>query len=707
MVTGKSLRPVLLIAMMAILTSVCMADQGMIQHLQGHWKGTIKVPSKSLEVNLDFQTENGVLKGDISIPAQGAQDLPLQNIRVTGDSVHFMIADIPGNPAFHGRIQSGKRTIEGTFRQGGQNFPFTLGKSASAAAEANEALRDLDSFTSQAMEDWKVPGLAVAVVVEDQVIYSRGFGHRDVENKRPVTPHTLFAIGSATKAFTTFAMASLVQEGSLEWETPVQDYLPEFRMHDPVVTDHITPRDLVTHRSGLPRHDLMWYNNQEISREKLVHRLRYLPLNAGLRQEYQYNNLMYLTAGYLVEELTGQTWEQAVRSRILNPLNMNRTNFSIESSRKDTNYALPYQEKDDLIERMEFRNIDVMAPAGAINSSVMEMTHWLKLHLNRGKYEGAELLNTTLLEGLHTPYTPIPGSSEREEISSASYGPGWFIQTYRGHKRVSHGGNIDGFTALVTLFPDDRAGIVVLANKNAAGFPDVLTKHIADRILGLDPVAWNDEGLQSRKQSEQAQEKAEEKQGATRRKGTRPTHTLDAFTGNYRHPGYGLLKVRQADDSLQFTFNDITTTLEHWHYNVFNGLEGEDATFEDMKLQFHTNMDGYIASLEAPFEPAVDNMVFVKQPDPKLSDPGYLREMTGRYVLADDTISVTLTGSRLRLKFPGQPLYTLIPALGDRFQFQDYQVIHVEFSRDESNTVETLLLDQPNGRFTAEKIAGD
>jgi len=201
------------------------------------------------------------------------------------------------------------------------------------------------------MADLRVPGLALAVVKNKEAIFLKGYGLRDVENKLPMTPDTLLAIGSTTKAFTTFALARLVDEGKMSWDEPVRSYIPWFKLSDPVISERITPRDLVTHRSGLPRHDLLWYNNYRASREELVRRLAYLQFTADLRERFQYNNLMFLTAGYLLEVLSGKPWEDSVRELVLEPLGMTRTNFSVAVSQQDKDYAQPYLYRDSKIEK--------------------------------------------------------------------------------------------------------------------------------------------------------------------------------------------------------------------------------------------------------------------------------------------------------------------------------------------------------------------
>src|SRR5215510_14410117 len=237
-----------------------------------------------------------------------------------------------------------------------------------------------DGFVDQVMKDWKVPGLAVAVVKDGKMIYAKGFGYRDVKKGLKVTPDTLFAIGSCSKAFTATAMAILVDEGKLDWDKPVRNYLPDFMLHDGYTTEHIRPRDLVTHQSGLPRHDMVWYGSP-LSRKEIFERLRYLEPSQPLHAKFQYNNMMFMTAGVLVERISGATWEDFVRKKILDPLEMKTSNFSVNDSRKATDFSLPYGEVKDEIKEIPFRNIDAVGPAGSINSSVNEMSRWLLMQL--------------------------------------------------------------------------------------------------------------------------------------------------------------------------------------------------------------------------------------------------------------------------------------------------------------------------------------
>jgi CubicO group peptidase (beta-lactamase class C family) len=670
--------------------------------LAGHWEGVIDLPGTKLAINIDFAAVDGGWKGDISIPLQGAKDMPLDKIALDGAAVSFIMPGVPGDPVFKGALSADGSTISGDFTQGGATFPFELSRAAKPTEAAKGALADFDDFVTAAMKAWNVPGLAMAVVKDGEAVYLKGFGYRDVEQQLPVTPDTLFAIGSCSKAFTTFVMGTLVDEGKLDWETPVRTYIPWFKLYDPFATERITPRDLVTHRSGLPRHDAVWYNNLGASREELVRRLAYLEPSADLRAKWQYNNLMFLTAGYLVETITGKPWEDAVRDRVFGPLGMKDSNFSVLDSQKAADFAWPYREKDDQLERIPFRVITNVGPAGSINSSVRDMAQWLKVQSGGGKLDGQAVIKASTLADIQTPHMATGQPAERPEISAGDYGLGWMIDVYRGHKRVHHGGGIDGFISQVQVLPQDGLGIVVLTNSET-GLSTIVAQTALDRLLKLDPIDWNGEALARRAKGKAARLEAKEKKETARVPGTSPSHALADYAGEYRHPGYGTLSVALREDKLEATYNGITAPLGHWHYDVFTTLEAKDDVMADTKFNFRTDMSGQIASVEAPMEPAVKDIVFVKQPDARLSDPAYLQRFTGEYELAGLVAKVGLKGNTLTLRVPGQPEYELVPGLGGLFHLKEVTVIQLRFLMDDAGNVTGLESRQPEGVYTAKK----
>ena len=676
--------------------------------LEGHWQGAIVLPSGKLEIDVDFAAASGALTGDISIPAQNLRDFALAELGRDGAAVRFKMPGIPGNPSFAGELAADGAAIRGSFYQGLANFPFELLRAESRAEKARAALAEFDAVAAAAVKSWNVPGLGVAVVAGDELIYARGFGFRDVEQKLPMGADTLFAIGSTTKAMTATLLSTLVDQGQLDWDQPLRRYLPSFRLADELATLRVTPRDLLTHRIGLPRHDLVWYNNHHSSREELVARLAHLEATADLREQFQYNNLAFLTAGYLAEKLTGQSWEAALRERLLDPLGMKRTGFSVTAMEQDGDHALPYQENDkDQLERIPYRNIDVMGPAGSVNSSVNEMSHWLRLNLGGGRYDGRQLIAASTLADLHTPHMVLAAPPAPEtRLSQQAYGMGWMVEVYRGHKLVEHGGGIDGFTTSVAFFPDDDIGIVAFTNR-ASGLPNLISREIADRLLGLEKIDWIAEGLTRGKAAQLQGREAGKKVEVLRIAGTRPSHPLANYVGTYAHPGYGELDIRlQGENQLVAIYNDIETPLEHWHYDVWNGGKNpQDATFEKMKYLFRANFDGDIAAVEAPFEPTAAAIVFTKKPDRRLSDPAYLEKLTGTYLgPTGQKAQVSRNGATLTLTVPAQPLYTLVPELSGRFGLRGLQGFSVGFVTEGDGPAKKILFYQPNGVFESQRL---
>ena len=667
----------------------------------GHWTGSIQLPSGDLAFEVVLAQAGESWTGDISIPAQNASHLPLEAITVRGDSLGFVIQGVPGTPTFRGVRGADGTSVSGQFTQGGQSFTFAMRTGASPAAAARQALAGFDAWVDSALTAWHVVGAGVGIIVDGEVVYARGHGLRDRDRQVPATTQTLFAIGSASKAFTVFALGTLVDQGRIAWDTPVTDYLPWFRMYDPEVTRRLSVRDLVTHRSGLPRHDLLWYNNAAITREELVRRLRYLRPNKDLRETFQYNNLMFLTAGYLVGTLMNASWEDAIRSLVFEPLGMAGSNFSVAESQRAPDFSLPYAVRHDTVRTLPFRDITVMGPAGSINSSVDDMLKWVRMQLSDGTVAGRRVIQAGTLRDMHAPHMPI-GLPDQKEFGAQDYGMGWFLTSYRGHYRVSHGGNIDGFSALVTLYPQDRLGIVVLTNQSGSPVPDLVAAHAADRIFGPPLRNWNAEALARRAAGQAEQRQAEQRKQSVRVPNTRPSHPLADYAGDYADSGYGTLRIAADSGHLTATYNGIRTALEHWHFDVFNGLRNPaDPTFEDMKYAFTGNMKGDIDAVSAVFEPTVDPIVFRRQPDVQLRDSSFIERFTGRYALATDTVTVLRQGNVLVLSVRGQPPYRLTPYRRTEFDLGGLQGFSVIFTTDAAGAVTGFVSRQPNGVYTA------
>ncbi len=581
--------------------------------LAGHWEGIIELPGQKLEINIDFVLKEGAWTGDISIPVQKSQDLPLIGIVLDGFKAAFAIQGIPGEPTFKGEISADGKKMTGTFTQGGAKFPFSLELGADPTAKIRAALEGFDQIAEDALKALKVTGAAMAVVKNDKVVYAKGFGYKDVENKIPATPDTIFAIGSSSKAFTVFALGRLVDEGKLEWEAPVRNYIPWFKLYDKEAGARLSVRDLVTHRSGLPRHDLLWYNNKTASREDLVRALAYLPPTADLREKWQYNNLMFLTAGYLLETLTGKPWEDAVRSLVFEPLGMKRSNFSVLDSQKDSDFAFPYNFVDKAYEKLPFRDITNVGPAGSINSSVNEMARWVAVHLADGKFEGRDLLSSSTVSDMHNPHMVTGAVSSSPDIAATAYAMGWFTDVYRGHRRVHHGGNIDGFSAQVAFLPDDGLGFVVLTNMNGTSYPELLVRTATDKIPGLEAHDWIGDAVKHRKRPRaQSRRPRKENHPQGPRHETRPSPgrlRRSLRPSRLRFAG-GRARGRPAQLHLQLHQGRTSTTVTR----PSTASRSRIRTFKDFKLTFRTDVTAGWPRSPGLFEPTIDDIVFNPTP---------------------------------------------------------------------------------------------
>ena len=674
--------------------------------LTGTWEGAIEIPGAELGVIIDFKRETqGAWQGEIDIPLQSAKDLPLANIKLEGKFLSFDLPNVPGNAAFKGEVGGDGNTISGTFTQSGGAFPFQLKRKTVAEAQRQAedqqaALEKIRAFVDSTMKRWNVPGLALAIVKNQEVIFSEGFGQRNVKEKLPVTPNTLFAIGSSTKAFTAMTIGILVDDGKVEWDKPVRDYLPTFKLHDEFATLRMTPRDLVTHRSGLPRHDLMWYG-ASFTRKEMFDRLQYLEPSKDFRAEFQYQNLMYLTAGYLVGQVAGGEWEDFVRARIFTPLGMTGSNFSVKASQQSADCALPYEEKNGAIKEMPFRDLTEIGPAGSINSNLADMSKWVMLNLNRGKFGETQVISEAGLAQMHTPHMIISQPLKYAELSPGSYGLGWFIQSYRSHNRVAHGGNIDGFSALVTLYPQDARGWVILTNRNGNPLPGIVSNYVADIFFNLEPIDWNSRVKAEADKAKEAEKKKEAEQ--PRKPGTKPAHAWADYAGEYEHPAYGVMAVTTDGKALKASFNAFTLALEHWHYEVFRGALLDDKE-QKYLITFLANEKGDVDRLAVPLELAVKSIVFTRKPAARLSDPKYLERFAGEYELAGQTVTVALkAGKTVTLTVPGQPQYELEPYKEGEFNLKGLTGFSVKFTQDQKDVVTSVVFYQPNGVFTATK----
>jgi len=581
-------------------------------------------------------------------------------------------------------------------------FAFSIVVENSAAAQANaDPLKDFDAYMQRVMNDWKVPGAAVAIVKDGKVILSKGYGLRDVKNNLPVTEKTLFPIASISKSFTVATLGTLASEGKLDWDKPVRDYLPDFRMYTDELTARITPRDLVSHRTGLPRHDATWYRSG-LTREEMYSRLRYLEPNRDLRQEFQYNNLMFMTAGYLGGKLAGSTWEDAASERIFKPLGMTSSGFDFGASFKSAgDVAHPYQkdDKEALHEMQIYPGDPALGPAGAIVSNLSDMTQYLLMYLNHGKHGDQQTISAANIRQMTSPQMIIQSADLDPELGYNHYGMGLFVTTYRGHKFVHHGGNLDGFSLLISFLPDDNIGSVILLNMDSSSLREVLAYNINDRLLGLDQVDWNKRKLDRYFAFKKAGDEARDKNYVPQRTGTHFSHPIEEYPGEYANPAYGTIAVTRGEgDRLKISYHTMNSTADHWHYDVWRTPHDPLDLLQETEIMFNTDWEGNIASLSCSMESSVKDIVFTREPDRRMRERSFLEPLTGAYQIADFKITVALRpDGALTATLANGKLWELEPVRGNTFAVKGENGLNLDFKRDAAGRVTEFSLNQAGG----------
>ena len=552
---------------------------------------------------------------------------------------------------------------------------------------------------TETMDEWKVPGLAVAVVQNGEVALVKAYGLRDVEAGLKATPDTQFLLGSITKSCTATGLALLVDERRLDWKKPVRDYIPEFRLF---ATDRTTVRDLLCHHSGLPRHDWIWLPG-DLSPAQMLAAMRYLEPSDDIRSTYQYLNLGYLVAGMVAERVSGQSWSEFTRTRLTDKLHMNVT-YTVEDLAAAADAAVPYAMDGDTRLRAKRWPIRVTA-AGGINTSIASIANWLRFHLDKGEFEGQRLLSPNLVQELQTPrvhaWTP-----EFAEYGDVHYGLGLRSHWYRGERVVWHSGGFIGCGALMTMLPDRGVGVVVLTNRDPSAVTEILANYVFDRVCGKEPIPWLDRFRERRRKFVAQLEIDRPARRATRRLNTRPSHDLADYAGDYDHPGYGRITITHAEDQLNWAYRGMSEPLAHRHYDTFELPEAPDRLLPDrLAISFFTDREGNIASLAAPFEPLVKDIVFTRTAAGDCTNPAFRQHCTGTFI-RQGVVTVVVgqdNDGQLTLTVGSEPTYKLRPYQGRTFVIDELQGFRVEFHLGPDGKADQLIFHQPNGTFVARR----
>ena len=494
----------------------------------------------------------------------------------------------------------------------------TLGLAARASSQTAPP-PGLDEYIREVMETFEVPGLALAIVKDGEVVLSEGYGVRRLGEPTPVDAHTLFGIASNTKAFTAAAIGILVEEGKLEWDQPVIDVLPSFRMSDPYVTAELTIRDLLVHRSGLGlgAGDLLFWPGTTYDRDEIVRRLRYVPIENSFRATYNYDNVLYMVAGEVIEAASGMAWDAFVETRILKPLGMGDSRASLVAAAPDRNVAYTHARVDGVVREVPPDTTGSIGPAGGIMSSAADMARWLGVQLGRGKLaDGDSLFSEATSRELWTLVTPLEPNPPPPELAPLAanfngYALGFFVGDYRGRKMVRHTGGLPGFVSRVAMIPEEGIGVAVLTNQESGAAFDAIAFHVLDHYLAVEPPydwlgGWK--ALVARMDSLNAAVVSEA--AAARDSTAGPSLPIERYAGVYEDPWYGDVGISLEGDGLVMRFSrtpPMVGDLEHWQYDTFLVRWRDRSLRADAFVTFQLEPDGEVERVRMePASPTVD-----------------------------------------------------------------------------------------------------
>lgn len=475
-----------------------------------------------------------------------------------------------------------------------------------------QRLEEFEAAIHEAMVSWPSPGVSIGILKDDAWIYRKAFGHADIEQNIPLTLETRFPLASVTKSLTALSVALLVDEGRLQWDVPVRTWLPDFALADDYATQHATLRDLLAHRTGLACHGLAFWN-QDLSHGELISRLRHLPASSSFRERFQYTNHLYKVAAGLVEQVSGQRWEDFVQQRILHPLGMLESSVEADAQLSATVPAQGYRvlrHEDGSLRQFEpaaaLARMRISGGAGALYSTLSDMGQWLRLQLGGGICNGVPLVSPASLQTLHSPQMQMPLDHALPGIRMLASGLGWRLRPHAGGTLIDHGGNTLGHSVVVGFRPESGIGVVVLCNAAYSTLPHVLLRTAVDHALQLPDQDWNARFL-----AQAAAERRPPEHNAPA-EAVPPAHTLADYVGCYADPAYGRVEVRLHGEQLQARMPGVTwSELHHcsgelfeWHWAAWPMR---------LKLRFQMSAEEQVCALAIPFEPAVADTVFVRE----------------------------------------------------------------------------------------------
>ena len=569
-------------------------------------------------------------------------------------------------------------------------------------ADIAKKLQGFDAYMEQTLKDWNTPGVGVGIVVGDKLVFAKCYGYRDYEKKLPFTSKTMQPIASNSKLFTAVAAGMLVEEGKLTWDKPVRESVPEIRFYNDELNNNVTLRDMLSHRTGVTRHDLIWFKSP-FTRQELFDKLKYLEPQEPMRETFLYNNLMFAAVGQIIEMKSGKKWEDFVRERIFTPLDMSTTCYTIADMLKQPDYGAPFREKRDSFELYKipyYEDTEGVAPAGAIISNIDELSRWLIALMNEGKYGGKQVLPATVLKAAMQPAIALPNAAGEAlgywEVLNAAYGMGRQTASYRGKLLTFHGGDLPGFHSQISFMPNDKIGVIVLVQTDhSAPLYNIISYNVYERLLGMDQTPWSQRQLQQRLANKKAATESRTKAGADRVPNTKPSHALGDYAGEYENAAYGILKIGLQGDQLQFGFHEFHFPMSHFHYDRFD--TPDDEQYGKFSVNFRMNPQGDIDSAVMSLDQA--DAVFTRKP--AALESKLLEKLAGTYLTPGKVKFEVLyrSGAGLALSFPGGPPQKLIPVKGLQFRTAQFADIIFEFVV-ENGQVKALKRRDPSGEST-------
>ncbi len=465
-------------------------------------------------------------------------------------------------------------------------------------------LQKLDQYFEQVVTDWNIPGMTVGIVKDGEMIFGKGYGVLEVGKNEKPDEHTLYAIASNTKAFTSAVIATLVQEGTLSWNDKVQDHLPYFEVYDPYISQLVSVRDLLCHRVGLGTFsgDIIWYNT-ELKAEEIIQRIKGLPKAYEFRNGYGYSNVMYITAGELIRKVTGKSWGENVQERILDPLGMDRTIYRPQYLDSKGNYATPHALEEGKNIPIAWTDWEQIAATGGLISSIHDVSKWMIFNLNHGIWGKDTLLSKSSRNLIWTPHNNFTVDHTKDNdfgTNFAGYGLGWGLRDYHGTLRVSHTGGYDGMITAVNLLPDEGLGVVVLTNGMKSPISAV-SYYVMDAFLGREAVDWSAKLLERTNKRIEKDTRIQDRKDA-RVVDTKPSLSQEACIGNYKSDIYGLIEIYEEKGDLRVKFEHtpfLDATLKHWHYDTWKlDWDEQHAWFSFGTIQFEKDNNQKVTGLK-------------------------------------------------------------------------------------------------------------